>query len=98
MIGEGTTEGTPLSALYQYLIEGLLPCLSTFAEEYKILWTLYKDRLTGEAKPLSDGRMNLLKDFGHEMEVQYVCIVCVQYVCVYSMCVQYMYVCILYCV
>ena len=89
MIGEGATEATPLSVLYQYLIEGLLPCLSTFAEEYKILWTLYKDRLTGETKPLSDVNMNLLKNFGHEMEVQCVCVYCVYSMCVCIVCVLY---------
>ncbi len=79
VIGEGATEGTPLSILYQYLIEGLLPCLSTFAKEYKTLWEPYKDKLTDEPRQPFVEKKRLLKTFGLEMEV----LVCV------SNCVQW---------
>ena len=69
VIKDGTKDGTLLSILYQYLIEGLLPCLSTFAKKYKILWELYKDRLTDESKQPFVKRKHILETFGLEMQV-----------------------------
>ncbi len=43
-----------LGILYQYIIEGILPMLSGFAEEYTSLWKLYKERVGEEAKPLPE--------------------------------------------
>ena len=50
--------------VYQYLIEGLVPILSVFAEEYT---RLYKDELTEQ--PLCEDDSKTLKAFGLKLKV-----------------------------
>ena len=60
-----------LSVLYQYVIEGVLPMLCAFAEEYTKLWTLYKERLGETSRPLSEGHGKILFEFGKSVKVGY---------------------------
>ena len=53
-----------LGIVYQYLIEGLVPVLSVFAEEYT---RLYKDELTQQ--PLCKDDSRTLKAFGLKLKV-----------------------------
>ncbi len=62
----------PLGILYQYIIEGILPMFSGFAEEYTSLWKLYKESGVGEeAKPLPEEHRDILFEFGKEIKVGY---------------------------
>ena len=56
-----------LGIVYQYLIEGLVPVLSVFAEEYTRLWQLYKHELTQQ--PLCKDDSRTLKAFGLKLKV-----------------------------
>ena len=56
-----------LSILYQYLIEGIVPLLSVFAEKYASLQQLYRNGLPN--MPLSTEHQEKLKLFGQKVEV-----------------------------
>ena len=55
------------SILYQYLIEGIVPLLSVFAEKYASLRQLYWNGLPN--MPLSTEHQEKLKLFGQKVEV-----------------------------
>ncbi len=58
-----------LGIFYQYILEGVLPMLTGFAEEYTLLWQLYKERVGESSKPLPEKHGHILFEFGKEIKV-----------------------------